>query len=250
MGYTQPMVKLQTMLEDYKKSNLQYNIPVMVGLNTFGNYEYADLTEIKSILMGGATGSGKSVFGDALISSLILRFSPKELKLLLIDPKRVELLIFNGIPHMITDTIVDADQAIKWLYKVYDNKKKNNDGSYTLIVIDTSSDLMVFNPIEATKIISEIARYGSEYGVYLIVCDSRVCIEVFPNVFLKNFKTHICFNVSSKLDSKLLINSDDGSHLLGKGDMLFQSESGEIKRIQGPNITEKEILSVVSSLKK
>ncbi len=240
-------VSLKTMMEDYDKSGLKYKIPVMLGVNSFGKNEYADLTELKSILMGGTTGSGKSVFGNAIISSLLFRFLPCELKLLLIDMKRVEFSIYNGLPHLLTDCIVDSGITVKWLKKVLDDKKKSKlIKPYTFIVIDTSSDILISEfQEEFIKLITQITNEGPDLGIYTVMYDSRVGNEVFPAIFLKNFKTHICFNTADGTASKILINSEDGQFLLGRGDMLLKSgDSQELKRIQAPLISEKEILKI------
>lgn len=251
MSYKQSFINIHSVIEDYDKSGLKYKIPVMLGMNTFDNNEYADLTELKSILMGGTTGSGKSVFAHSLICSLLMRFSPHELKILLMDMKRVEFSIYNGLPYLLTDCIVDSGVAVKWLGKILEEKKKSKAiQPLTLIVIDTNSDIMFSNYAkEFSELISQITNEGPGLGIYIIMYDSRVGSEVFPPSFIKNFKTHICFNTSTKEASQLLVNSDNGINLLGKGDMLFKTGSEELKRIQSPNITENEITSIVSSAK-
>ncbi len=251
MSYKQTFINIHSVMGDYDKAGLKYKIPVMLGINTFGNNEYADFTELKSILMGGTTGSGKSVFAHSLICSLLMRFSPNELKILLIDMKRVEFSIYNGLPYLLTDCIVDSDVAVKWLGKILEEKKNSKAiQPFTLIVIDTNSDIMFSNYAkEFSELVNHIANEGLDLGIYIVMYDSRVGSEVFPPSFLKNFKTHICFNTSTKEASQLLINSDDGINLLGSGDMLLKTGSEELKRIQSPNITENEITSIVSSVK-
>lgn len=252
MSYTQTFFNLQTIIEDYNKSGLKYKIPVMLGVNTFGKNEYADLTELQSILMGGTTGSGKSVFGCALISSLLLRFSPNELKLLLIDMKQVEYPVYNDLPHLLTKCIVDSGESVNWLRKVIDEKKKSKEAKpYIFIVIDTFSDIMVSDfSKEFINLINEITVYGPDLGIYLMMYDSRVGTEVFNHLFISGIKTHICFNTSDEDGSKLLIGSGNGIYLLGKGDMLFQPDRNkEPIRIQGPWISEKEIKQLIDSIK-
>jgi len=252
MTYKQKYFSLDNILKEYNSSGLNYKMPVMLGVNTFDNNEYADMVVLKNIIIGGATGSGKSNFIHTIISSLITRFTPNEMKILLIDMKRVEMGLYNGLPHLFTDFIVESKQAVYWLKKVFEEKKQSMSiHPYTLIVIDTHSDIMISpESNEFIQLILQVLKEGPDLGIYLIMCDSRVGPDVFPKVFIDNFNTHICFNVASKEGSKTLINSEDGAYLLGRGDMLFKTESKELKRIQAPFITEKEILNLVNSFKK
>ncbi len=161
--------------------------------------------------------------------------------------KRVEFSIYNGLPHLLTDCIVDSGITVKWLKKVLDDKKKSKlIKPYTFIVIDTSSDILISEfQEEFIKLITQITNEGPDLGIYTVMYDSRVGNEVFPAIFLKNFKTHICFNTADGAASKILINSEDGQFLLGRGDMLLKSgDSQELKRIQAPLISEKEILKI------
>lgn len=241
-------VSLKRMIEQYDKSNLNYKLPVPLGVDVENKEQFADLVVLKNILMGGQTGSGKSVFVNSLINFLLLRFSPEDLKLLLVDMKRVEFYLFKGLPHLITDCLVDSGLTVKWLRNVLDEKMKSkNIKPYILVVIDTSSDIMLSDyRNDFINLINEILVYGPDLGIYLVMYDSRVGEEVFPTSFISGFNTIICGAVADKDASQLLINSNDGVNLLGRGDLLFLKKGQQHPlRLQVPWESEEENKKII-----
>lgn len=243
---------LKDALVTYESLNLNYKVPVCLGIDEEGKEHFADLVDLKHILMGGQTGSGKSIFAHSLINSLLLRFSPEDLKLLLVDMKRVEFTQYNGLPHMITDCLVDSSLVIKWLGEVLDEKKKSkNIKPYNLIIIDTSSDIMLNNyRNDFMNLINEILVSGPSLGIFLVMYDSRVGEEVFPLSFVSGFNTIICFATADKAGSEILINSGDGVNLLGRGDMLLLKKDQLFStHLQAPFISDNEIKETIDTLK-
>lgn len=243
-------VPLKRMIEQYEKLNLNYKLPVPLGVDGENKEQFADFVDLKHILMGGQTGSGKSVFAHSLINFLLLRFSPEDLRILLVDMKRVEFpLTYNGLPYLITDCLMDSELTTKWLRRVLDEKKRSkNIKPYTLIVIDTSSDIMCSNyRNDFINLVNEILINGSALGIYLVMFDSRVGEEVFNPLFISGFNTIICFTTADKAGSKLLINSEDGAdYLLGRGDMLLlKKDQPHPVRLQAPYISGEEIERIV-----
>jgi len=237
-------VSLLELLKEYEASDLDYELPVVLGENAEEKVVFADLVELGHILIAGETGSGKSSFLHQLIWTLITKFSPDILELLLIDMKRVEFGIYKDIPHLVTSPIFDPDLAIEWIKKNIDQKKKNKlNNRYSIIIIDTFSDLTI-DPVREKfiKLVNEIVSMSSKPGIHLIMCDSRVDNQVFDQSFISGFKTKMCFKVVDDNASKLIISSGAGKDLLGKGDVLLLMEShNEPIRLQTPHISFEEI---------
>jgi S-DNA-T family DNA segregation ATPase FtsK/SpoIIIE len=239
------IVSLKEMLQEYEKAELDYKLPIMLGVDDSGKNQYSDLTAIGNILMGGQTGSGKSMFAHCIINSLIQYCSPNDLRLLLIDMKRVEFGVYDRLPHLLTDPITDSELVIEWLRKVIDDKRKSKAlRPYSVIIIDTYSDIMVSDfRKDFINLISEIIICGPDLGIYVVMYDSRVGEEVFDPVFVSGIKTHICFATASKSGSQLLINSDEGESLLGSGDMLLLKEGKPpLIHLQAPYITSEQVV--------
>lgn len=234
---TKQPISLFDLPKEYQASDLDHKLPVVLGENTEGKALFADLLDLEHILIAGETGSGKSSFLHQLIWTLIQKFPPNKLELLLIDMKRVEFRIYKDIPHLITNPIVDPDLAIEWIKKIIDQNKENKiNNRHSIIIIDTFSDLTL-PPVreEFIKSVNEILSMSSKQGIHLIMCDSRVGDKVFDRSFISGFKTKICFKVVDDNASQLIINSGAGKDLLGKGDMLLLMENhNEPIRIQTP----------------
>jgi len=246
----QPISLLQ-LLEEYQASGLNYQLPIVLGKNTEGKTIFADLVELENILMAGETGSGKSVFLHQVIWTLIPKFSPDKLELLLIDMKVVEFGRYKKLPHLITDPITNSGLAVEWLTKILDKKKRSKTKKRnTVIFIDTFSDIMYSDyGEEFTKLVNEIILKGSSLGIYLLMCDSRVSKEVFDKSFTSGFKTKICFKVMDEEASIRIIDSSAGIDLLGKGDMLLLMENHKNPiRLQGPWISSEEIKQIMEKI--
>jgi S-DNA-T family DNA segregation ATPase FtsK/SpoIIIE len=249
------------------------NDPLLVplGLDVSGQPVAASISKMPHVLIAGATGSGKSVLLNAWISSFLFRTRPEELRVILVDPKRVELSLYNGIPHLLTEVIVDAEKiisALKWTvaememrYKIFSKAGARNIESYNniegvekkpfiLFVIDELADLMVFAPGEAEELITRVAQMSRATGIHLILATQRPSVDVITGLMKANIPTRIAFNVSSMVDSRVIIDMPGAEKLLGRGDMLYlPPDKAKPVRIQGPYVTEKEVINLVKFLK-
>lgn len=249
------------------------NDPLLVpmGLDVSGQPVAASISKMPHVLIAGATGSGKSVLLNAWISSFLFRTRPEDLRMILVDPKRVELSIYNDIPHLLTPVIVDAEKiisALKWTvgemetrYKIFAQVGARNIDSYNatlgvekkpyiLFIIDELADLMIFAPGETEELITRVAQMSRATGIHLILATQRPSVEVITGLMKANIPTRIAFNVSSMIDSRVIIDMPGAEKLLGRGDMLYlPPDKAKPLRIQGPFITEKEVTNLVKFLK-
>jgi S-DNA-T family DNA segregation ATPase FtsK/SpoIIIE len=259
--------------------------PLLLGLGQgiSGDPFYANLSDMPHLLIGGATGSGKSVTAHALINSLLFRKSPEELKLIMVDPKRVELTLYNGIPHLLTPVITSAKKAIlalKWVAKEMDRrydileetsstdiqsyhnkldklKEETDDGEadpdpmpYIVVVIDEMADLMQAYPKDLESVIVRIAQMSRAVGIHLVLSTQRPDADVVTGLIKANIPARIALQVSSYTDSQIILDEKGAEQLLGEGDMLFQSgDMSSPVRIQSAFISEDEVKEVVSHLK-
>ncbi len=244
---------------------------VPLGLDVSGQPIAATIEKMPHVLIAGATGSGKSVLLNAWISAFLFRTKPEELRLIMVDPKRVELTLYNGIPHLLTEVIVDPDKiisALRWTVAEMENRYKefskagvrNLEGynqveglekkPYILFIIDELADLMIFAPGDAEELITRIAQMARATGIHLILATQRPSVDVITGLMKANIPTRIAFNVSSLVDSRVIIDMPGAEKLLGRGDMLFlPPDQAKPRRIQGPYITEKEVNELVKFLK-
>ena len=249
------------------------NDPLLVplGLDVSGQPVAASISKMPHVLIAGATGSGKSVLLNAWISAFLFRTKPEDLRMILVDPKRVELSIYNSIPHLLTEVIVDAEKiisALKWTvgemqlrYKLFAKAGARNIEGYNLIkgiekrpyiifVIDELADLMIFAPGESEELITRVAQMARATGIHLVLATQRPSVDVITGLMKANIPTRIAFNVSSMIDSRVIIDMPGAEKLLGRGDMLFlPPDKAKPVRIQGPFITENEVNSLVNFLK-
>ncbi|MDO9027580.1 MAG: DNA translocase FtsK [Candidatus Roizmanbacteria bacterium] len=249
------------------------NDPLLVplGLDVSGQPVAASIAKMPHALIAGATGSGKSVLLNAWICSFLFRTKPEDLRMILVDPKRVELSIYNSIPHLLTEVIVDAEKiisALKWTvgemeirYKLFSKAGARNIEGYNLIegvekkpyiifVIDELADIMIFAPGESEELITRVAQMARATGIHLVLATQRPSVDVITGLMKANIPTRIAFNVSSMIDSRVIIDMPGAEKLLGRGDMLFlPPDKAKPVRIQGPFITEKEVNNLVNFLK-
>lgn len=249
------------------------NDPLLVplGLDVSGQPIAASIAKMPHALIAGATGSGKSVMLNAWISAFLFRTRPEDLRMILVDPKRVELSIYNSIPHLLTEVIVDAEKiisALKWTvnemqerYKLFAKAGARNIDGYNLVkgvekkpyiifVIDELADLMIFAPGESEELITRIAQMARATGIHLILATQRPSVDVITGLMKANIPTRIAFNVSSMIDSRVIIDMPGAEKLLGRGDMLFlPPDKAKPVRIQGPYITEGEVNNLVNFLR-
>ena len=255
-----------------------------LGQGISGDSYFADLNKMPHLLIGGATGAGKSVTAHSLITSLLFRNSPENLKLIMVDPKRVELTLYNGIPHLLTPVITSAKKAIlalKWAAKEMDRrydileehkardissyhnnvlpeleKKTDEDEKspdkmpYIVVVIDEMADLMQAYPKELESVIVRIAQMSRAVGIHLILSTQRPDVNVITGIIKANVPARIALQVSSQVDSRTILDTKGAEQLLGAGDMLYQSgDMSKPVRIQSAFISEKEVKKVVKNLK-
>ncbi len=254
---------------DMKKEKSR--LAVGLGLGVSGNPAMADIKKMPHVLVAGSTGSGKSVCINTIITTLLFRNSPQELKFIMVDPKRVELTGYNGIPHLLTPVIVDTERvisALQWATKEMDKRYKMfaevgarniedyNEQSgfialeYIVIVIDELADIMLTAPSKVEDLIVRLAQMARATGIHLVIATQRPSVNVITGLIKANIPTRISFNVASMIDSRVIIDSPGAEKLLGKGDMLFVPPDRPLPtRIQGTYVTNKEIKGLIDFLK-
>lgn len=268
-------VYIREVIESNEFTSSSKNLAFCLGKDIAGNCVVSDLSKMPHMLIAGATGSGKSVCINTLIISLLYKYSPEEVKLLMIDPKVVELSIYNGIPHLLIPVVTDpkkAAGALHWAvnemtkrYKLFADNSVRNIESYNelvskgkiesklpfiVLIIDELADLMMVCPNDIEDYIGRLAQMARAAGMHLVVATQRPSVDVITGVIKANIPSRISFAVSSQIDSRTILDMSGAEKLLGKGDMLFYPV-GESKplRIQGAFISEEEVEKVVSFVK-
>lgn len=265
-------VSLRKMLESDALKNHKSKIAVALGLDVAGNPIVADISKMPHVLIAGSTGSGKSVCINAFIGSLLFRASPAEVKFILIDPKRVELTGYNGIPHLLAPVIVDSTKvlsALRWAQSEMDRRYKlfaevgarNIDGynelsgfqalPFIIIFIDELADIMMLAQVEAEDAITRLAQMARATGIHLVLSTQRPSTDVITGLIKANIPSRISFAVSSMIDSRVIIDTPGAEKLLGRGDMLYiPPDQAKPTRIQGAFVSDREIHSLIEFLKK
>ena len=272
------MVSVREILERMPSSLDNSKLAVTLGKDIMGNPQYCEINKTPHLLVAGSTGSGKSVCINSFIISILMRSKPDEVKLILVDPKKVELSMYNGVPHLLAPVVTDpqkANIALKKMvvemerrydefeksgtkniagYNAYVDKKNENlpesehlkKMPYIVIIIDELADLMLVAAKEVQDSIMRITQMARAAGMHLIVATQRPSTDVITGVVKANIPSRIAFAVSSGIDSRTILDSQGAEKLLGKGDMLFlpQGENTPI-RIQGTFISDEEIKTVV-----
>ena len=253
--------------ERFKSKDLK--LPIALGKSISGVPIIGDLTSMPHLLIAGTTGSGKSVCVNTIITSLLYKLSPELCKLILIDPKMLELSAYEGIPHLLSPVITDAKKAtsaLGWTVKEMNNRYKlmskvgvrNIDGynekhklkmPYIVVVVDEMSDLMLVAGKEIENYIQKLSQMARAAGIHIIMATQRPSVDVITGTIKANFPTRVSFQVSSKIDSRTILGEQGAEQLLGKGDMLFMSSANRIVRIHGPYVSEKEIEKISSVLR-
>ena len=264
------MVSLRSVLEAKSfKAKSKGALRVALGKGVSGQAVSAPLSQMPHLLIAGATGSGKSVCLNAIITTLLMTYAPEQLRFLMIDPKMVELTSFNGIPHLIAPVVTDFEQvvgALAWVtremdrrYKLFAasgtrsidtyNKKVGAKGErlpYMLVIIDELADLMMMAPDEVERYICRIAQMARATGIHLVIATQRPSTDVVTGLIKANFPTRIAFAVSSQIDSRVILDSPGAERLLGQGDMLYMAaDSPKLARLQGCFVSDAEIKNVV-----
>lgn len=265
------IVRLREVLQTENFVKHTSKLAFALGRDVSGHPMVADLSRMPHILVAGASNSGKSVSINSFLISLLYKNTPQDVKLIVIDPKRVELNLYNGIPHLLTPVVTESDKAVnalKWAvaemerrYKVMAeagarNIAEYNEGAalkmfYLVIVVDELADLMAVarNDIEAT--IVRLAQMARAVGIHLVLATQRPSVEVITGLIKANITSRIAFAVGSQVDSRTILDASGAEKLLGNGDMLFiTTETPKPKRIQGAYVSGKEVNKVVDFFKK
>lgn len=259
--------------EEFMKSTKE--LPFVLGKSISGLPKVSAIEKMPHLLVSGATGSGKSVCINTIIMSILYKHSPDEVKLLLIDPKIVELSIYNGIPHLIMPVITDpkkASSSLFWAiremerrYKLFEENHVRDISSYrdlseidenieklpyVVIIIDELSDLMMTAASEVEDYITRLAQKSRACGIHLIIATQRPTVDVITGTIKANIPSRIAFAVTSQIDSRTILDMSGAETLLGKGDMLFSpSDAMKPMRIQGAFVSDSEVLRVVNYIK-
>jgi len=268
------LIRLRPLIENQEFQNNPSLLKIVLGRNVAGKPVYADLSIMPHLLVAGATGTGKTMFLNVLLISLLYRNSPETLRLILVDPKRVEFSVYEGIPHLLSPIIYDPQKtinALNWLIKemerrfsilsaerardlgVYNSmmiKKKKPIMPYIVLVIDELADLMSARGRDLEAAIVRLAQMARAVGIHLVLATQRPSVEVITGLIKANITSRIAFQVASQVDSRTILDMAGAEKLLGRGDMLFLSpEATKPKRIQGVYLSEKEIKKVISFVK-
>lgn len=266
------MVSLKSILSNESMRTNKSKLAIGLGMDVSGNPIITDLTKMPHVLIAGTTGSGKSVLMNALISTILFRASPQEVKLILVDPKRVELTDYNDIPHLLTPVIVEPDKilsALKWAtaemdrrYKIFHDAQVRNIANYNelsgfqalpyiVIVIDELQNLMEFAPVEVEDCIVRLAAMARATGVHLVLATQRPSVDVITGLIKANIPCRIAFNVSSMIDSRVILDQPGAEKLLGKGDMLYvPPDASKPMRIQGVYLSDTELRNLIGFLRR
>ena len=266
------IVKIRDLLESDQFKQDTGKLKFALGENVAGVPQILDLTDMPHLLIAGATGSGKSVSINTLLISLLYQHSPADLRLLLVDPKRVELNIYNDIPHLLTPVVTEVKKtvnALHWVvaemdrrYQLFADAKKRDISSYNemmgkarrlpyiVVIIDELADLMALAPREIEGSIVRLAQMARATGIHLVVATQRPSVNVITGLIKANITARIAFTVPSQVDSRTILDVAGAEKLLGSGDMLYQgSDIAKPRRIQGVLIKEKEVRRVTEFIK-
>lgn len=268
------IVSLREMFNSKAMKRIDSKIAVPLGLDVSGAPRVTEIGRMPHVLIAGQTGSGKSVLLNSWISTILFRTKPEEVKLILVDPKRVELTRYNSIPHLLTPVIVEPEKvvsALKWAIKemdrryrifaekgvrnleIYNQTFSNGEEKmpYILIIIDELADIMLFAPAEVEDNICRIAQMARATGIHLILTTQRPSVDVLTGLIKANIPCRISFAVSSMTDSRVILDTPGAEKLLGHGDMLYiPPDQAKPARIQGPLITDAEVNKLIDFLKK
>jgi S-DNA-T family DNA segregation ATPase FtsK/SpoIIIE len=269
---TTSLVSLRSVIEStaFQKANMRSRLAVALGKGVSGEPVAADLSRMPHLLIAGATGSGKSVCINSIIACLLLHSTPEDLRLVLVDPKRVELATFAPIPHLAFSKIItETDEVVGTLQAVIHEMDsryrrfasvgvRNIEGynksprashklPYWVMIIDELADLMMAAPYEVERQVCRLAQLARATGIHLIIATQRPSVDVVTGLIKANFPTRIAFAVSSQVDSRTIIDGAGAEKLLGRGDMLFMpTDASKPKRLQGSYVSDQEIEAIVA----
>ncbi|MFA5248282.1 MAG: DNA translocase FtsK 4TM domain-containing protein [Patescibacteria group bacterium] len=267
---TKALVSQREVLEDKSFQERKSNLMITLGKDVSGACSVYDITKMPHLLVAGATNSGKSVCLNSIIISLLYQNDPENLRFIMVDPKRVELTVYDGIPHLLTPVVTNVQKtinALRWClnemdrrFDVLQNFKKRNIAEYNktakekmpyiVFIVDELADLMVTAGRDIEGSIIRLAQMARAVGIHLVLATQRPSVDVITGLIKANMPTRIAFSVASGVDSKTILDSLGAEKLLGKGDMLFQTpEMSKPKRVQGAYVSDEEIHRIVSYIK-
>lgn len=265
-------VPLKKILTSDQMKKAKPKLTVGLGLDVSGNSVVDNLARMPHVLIAGSTGSGKSICINSFITAILFRATPEEVKFILIDPKRVELTLYNGIPHLLTPVIYEPNKvlsALKWAisemerrYRLFAEVGARNIESYNemsgfvalpyiVIIVDELADIILLAPAEVEDTICRIAQLARATGIHLIISTQRPSVDIITGLIKANIPCRIAFNVSSQVDSRVIIDMPGAEKLLGRGDMLYiPPDQAKPTRIQGTFVSEPEVKRLIEFLKK
>jgi S-DNA-T family DNA segregation ATPase FtsK/SpoIIIE len=264
------LVSLRDVMEADAFTKIKSHLRIGLGQDVSGHAIAADLTQMPHLLIAGATGSGKSVCVNSIVTCMLLQNTPDQLRLMMIDPKRVELTNYNGIPHLMMPVIVELDKvvaALQWVTREMDgryrkfaemgarniadyNRRANAKSKvklpYIVVVIDELADLMLMAPDETERTVCRLAQMARATGIHLIIATQRPSVDVVTGLIKANFPSRVAFAVASSTDSRVILDTTGAERLLGQGDMLWMSsDSPQPLRMQGCFVSDKELQRLV-----
>jgi len=264
------LVALRDVMQSPVFQKLHSPLKLGLGRDVSGRPAVADLAQMPHLLIAGTTGSGKSVCINAIIASLLLLNTPDDLRLVMIDPKRVELTFYNGIPHLLAPVVVDLDRvvpALQWISREMDeryrrfskngvrniedyNTRMRQTGQKTLpylvLIVDELADLMMLAPDETERVLTRLAQLARATGIHLVIATQRPSVDVVTGLIKANFPSRIAFAVASSIDSRVILDQPGAERLLGRGDMLFQPpDAASPRRLQGVYVSEPELARLI-----
>ncbi|NIS82355.1 MAG: hypothetical protein GTO14_19595 [Anaerolineales bacterium] len=264
------LVALRDVMESESFQNIPSKLRLGLGKDVSGNAVAADLIAMPHLLIAGTTGSGKSVCVNAIITTLLLQNTPDELRFLMVDPKRVELTYYNGVPHLMAPVVVELDRvvpALQWVSREMDARYQrfSKEGSrniadynqrmeflqrkplpYLIVVIDELADLMIMAPDETERVVTRLAQLSRATGIHLVIATQRPSVDVVTGLIKANFPARIAFAVASSVDSRVILDQPGAERLLGRGDMLFQApDAAAPTRMQGAFVSEPELARLI-----
>ncbi|MGB7538638.1 MAG: DNA translocase FtsK 4TM domain-containing protein [Anaerolineales bacterium] len=264
------LVGLRDIVESEVFHEKQSPLRIALGKDVSGKPAVADLGKMPHLLIAGTTGSGKSVCVNAILACYLLNNTPDDMRMLLVDPKRVELTSYNGIPHLLAPVVVELDRvvgALQWVTREMDERYRKFHGAGArnleeynrgaagrmekplpvwVVVIDELADLMLMAPDEVERILTRIGQLSRATGIHMIIATQRPSVDVLTGLIKANIPARIAFAVASQIDSRVILDQPGAEKLLGRGDMLFQSpDSPSMVRLQGAYVSEPELLRLV-----
>ena len=263
-------VTIKELLSDTNFTNTTHKIPICIGKDISGNIEVIDLSKTPHLLVAGTTGSGKSVFINTLLASILYKFPPEDLRLILIDPKMLELSVYNDIAHLLTPVVTEPKKAIialKWVCKEMErryslmneentrslegyNQKSIEKLPYILVFIDEMADLMMTAGKEVEHYVQRLAQMARACGIHLVMATQRPSVDIITGSIKANFPSRISFQVASKYDSRTVLGEIGAEQLLGNGDMLMSKNGANLIRYQSAFISDSEVNKLINEIKK